>query len=1500
YYNGLAWGVLTVPFWITATSGGNIAYCLESNKHQPWGDDYHVSSALYSEHVLAGVRAILLHGYPNEWGDLELVEVWAATQAAIWTWMYEAGGVGYESMAEHNIRPTAGNQAAYKFYQALLGYARRGDDHISGSFSVPRAELTPDGSGKLSGTTTITINTYQSYRIDQSKLPAGVTAAGSTYLTGDTITITAPMSYMGKDVTIQDAIVLLDTRSPVNIFWYAPDSGDLQKMALVDMSLQPMLSGNLSFTSEDQTCIIYLHKRNRDKSKGDYSLAGAVYRIYERGTGKFVADITTDADGNAQSAPLPLADYDVREVTAPYGFLLDDTVYNAYFINAGAPQIYISAGDTPQQGKITVKKTNANSALGDYSLSGAVFEIFNGSTLVDTITTDASGSAQSKALNLGNYTVKEKTAPNGFVLNNASFPANLEYAGQNVQLAAIYVTVPEQPQRGIVHINKTNANAAQGDYSLQGAVFEIRDSQGKLVDTVTTDANGKASSKELPLGSYVVTEKTAPYGFLRDTNEYDAVLTYAGQDVAVTTCTVNVPEKPQTGKITVKKTNANPALGDYSLQGAVFEIYSGSTLVDTVTTNAAGEAQSKALKLGSYTVKEKTAPYGYVLNTDSFTAKLEYAGQDVEIAVVSVTVPEQPQRGVIRIAKANASPAQGDYSLQGAVFEIRDAQGKLADTVTTDSNGQANSKELPLGSYTVSEKTAPQGFVRNRNTFGVQLTYAGQTVTVVYADVAVAEQPQVGKITVTKKDASTGDTAQGDATLAGAVFEVYKSDKSTLVDTIYCAGDVKATTKELPLGTYYVREKSAPVGYTLDEEFHQVKLVYAGQDVDVTSTSYDLKNKVIQGQIAITKHIDAPMEGYDDPQIEQPLEGAVFQVYLSAAGSYDAAKESERDLITTNENGFAVSKKLPYGVYTVAEIEAPGDVKMVNPFQVFISQEGKIYRFILNNITFRSQVKVIKVDAETGKPILLAGTTFKVKDLATGKWVTQHVDYPTPADISEFETAPDGTLVLPEPLKSGEYELVEVLAPRGYLLSDKPVKFTVHSSNEQDMVTVTMENKPGMGKVKVEKTGDMLTGVKEIETIFGKQYLPIFEMGYLSGAEFDVVAAEDIITADGTVRAKKGNVVDHIVTGEDGQALSKKLYLGEYVLVETKAPANYVLDSMPHPVSLVYENQTVAVVTSQIGITNARQLVEIELLKKMEGFDKFDKFEDVIFGLYTAQDIYAEDGKLIIAKDSLILTQDSLMALSALDDDGCGRFEGELPFAKYYVLELQTAEGFILDSTKYPVDASYTGEDNAVTRIKINGGEAILNKRALGELRILKLDAHTHEPLQCAKFGLFQGEKKLGEAVTDTKGYALFNDLAFGEYQVKELEAPEGYVLVDEIYTINIRENGQKVLLEVLNQEQPGEPEEPDEPDEPDEPEIPDEPDEPDVPDEPEEPTEPEQPTEPDKPVPPPAGYPKTGDDSKLALWIGLLCIAAGGAAAALWMRGKKKKETEEQPDEKE
>jgi len=275
---------------------------------------------------------------------------------------------------------------------------------------------------------------------------------------------------------------------------------------------------------------------------------------------------------------------------------------------------------------------------------------------------------------------------------------------------------------------------------------------------------------------------------------------------------------------------------------------------------------------------------------------------------------------------------------------------------------------------------------------------------------------------------------------------------------------------------------------------------------------------------------------------------------LKASGFYANAKASERDLLVTNENGYALSKKLPYGVYTVKEIEAPGDVKLVDPFDVFISMEGHIYRFILNDPTYNARVKIVKVDATTDKVIPAAGTSFKVKNLKTDEWVKQEVWYPTPATIDVYETGPDGTLVMPEPLFSGDYELHEVQAPYGYLISDKPVKFTINSEQQEAIVTVTMKNLPVKGKITVEKQGEMLVDAVEVNTKFGKLLMPIFELRPLVGAEFDIIAAEDIVIPDGTVRAKKGEIVDKLTTGDAGTATSKELFLGNYLAVETKAP----------------------------------------------------------------------------------------------------------------------------------------------------------------------------------------------------------------------------------------------------------------------------------------------------------------------------------------------------------
>jgi len=321
---------------------------------------------------------------------------------------------------------------------------------------------------------------------------------------------------------------------------------------------------------------------------------------------------------------------------------------------------------------------------------------------------------------------------------------------------------------------KRHGNPTMGGYSLAGAVFEVRDAGGTLVDTITTGTDGRAQTKILPLGVYRVKETKAPYGFVLDTETRTATVSGTqGTDSIVYAPDVTVAEQPQVGRINIEKYNSAPNMGDYELTPAVFEIRSSAgTLVDTLTTDAQGKAQSKDLKLGDYTVTEKTAPYGYIRNTNTFNVSLTYGDQTETRVYKTASVPERPQTGIIRVHKLNGNPNMGDYPLNGAVFEVRVAQdikqrdgkviynkGDLADTITTNAAGEAQTKELPLGAYTVREKTAPFGFVLNTEEYNPVLSYKGQDVTVTYTDVTVPEQPQVGTITITKLDKATGTTA---------------------------------------------------------------------------------------------------------------------------------------------------------------------------------------------------------------------------------------------------------------------------------------------------------------------------------------------------------------------------------------------------------------------------------------------------------------------------------------------------------------------------------------------------------------------------------------------------------------------------------------------------------------------------------------------------------------------------------------------------------------------
>ena len=382
---------------------------------------------------------------------------------------------------------------------------------------------------------------------------------------------------------------------------------------------------------------------------------------------------------------------------------------------------------------------------------------------------------------------------------------------------------------------------------------------------------------------------------------------------------------------------------------------------------------------------------------------------------------------------------------------------------------------------------------------------------------------------------------------------------------------------------------------------------------------------------------------------------------LKSSGSYDSAKESERDYLTCDENGYAETKLLPYGVYTVRQTKGWDGRELMKDFDVFISKDGGVYRYLINNAPFTSYVKVIKTDAETGKAIPYAGAGFQIYD-PNGQVVTMRFTYPAVTEIDTFYTTTDGTLITPEVLPYGTgYSLVEVQAPYGYVLNSEPVYFdiTPAGSTEVSDVTVVEVERPNMpqrGAISITKQGEVFSSVTALggaatdedgnEVELPVSYQPVYEEKQLAGAVYEVTAAEDIVTPDGTLRYAAGEVVATLTTAQDGPVATEPLYLGKYQVREVEAPFGTVLDTETHTVELTYAGQEVEITEANATLHDDRQKIKLSLNKVLEQDEWFQigmngEITTVQFGLYASEDIAAADGSAIPA-DGLIETLEAV------------------------------------------------------------------------------------------------------------------------------------------------------------------------------------------------------------------------------------------------------------------
>ena len=825
----------------------------------------------------------------------------------------------------------------------------------------------------------------------------------------------------------------------------------------------------------------------------------------------------------------------------------------------------------------------------------------------------------------------------------------------------------------------------------------------------------------------------------------------------------------------IKKTSE-----DGVVSGIKFNI-SGNGVNQTVVTKADGTVDI-SLMPGVYTVTEQPID--------------RYEPQNVQrITIVSghtstVTFSNTLKRGSLEIIKSSE-----DNLVEGVKFHLygTSLSGLPVDEyAVTDANGVARFENVLISGttpYTVEEIDTAVRYV----------VPASQTAPIEWEKVTSRSFTNILKkfnVTVTKSDAETG-TAQGDASLAGAVYGIYKGEE--LIDTYTTDKNGQFTTKYYVCGNdWTVREISPSEGYLLDRTIHRVGAEPELYTVEFNSTANDVTEQVIKGNIAIIKHTDN-----GETQIETPETGATFEVFRKAAGSFDAAKETERDILTCDENGFAQTKDMPYGIYTVRQTSGWEGRELMKPFDVFISKDGQTYRYLINNANFESYIKVVKKDAETGNTIPYAGAGFQIYD-PNGNLVTMTFTYPEVTTIDTFYTTADGELITPQTLEYGKgYSLVEVQAPYGYVLNSEPVYFDVMQENSEidsgiTVIEVVRSNVAQKGTITVSKSGEVFSSVNET----GGLYQPVYAVRGLEGAVYEISAAEDIYTLDGTLRASKGEVVDTVSTGADGTAVSKELYLGKYEVKEITAPFGMVLNEETHAVELVYAGQNVAVTETATSFYNERQRVEIDLIKRLiadeaYGIGKNGEIFDVTFGLYAEKELTAADGTVIPA--------DGLIEIISLDENGSGKVKTNLPIGSYYVKELATNSAYILNGQKYPVVFEYAGQETATVHITANGGEAIENNIIYGSVSGKKSDEDGNA-LGGAVIGIFKTgtekfttESAIQTTVTAADGSFSFEKVPYGTWVIREIESPTGFVLSKEEITVTIGAVDEVVEIELVN-----------------------------------------------------------------------------------------------------
>ena len=854
----------------------------------------------------------------------------------------------------------------------------------------------------------------------------------------------------------------------------------------------------------------------------------------------------------------------------------------------------------------------------------------------------------------------------------------------------------------------------------------------------------------------------------------------------------------------------NVSTGSTSTPGAKVTVKGGTKFyLSAPLTQAEDTAEVFATTMAGGLKKDYSA---YKLTTNSSTQDLAFIfGEGVETTnkvSLNVTWTKQAEVSIVKNDKDTGNHLAG--AIYG-VYRDKECSDLITQMPETDKKGASKVIiEKTQDVVYVKEIQPPANYQADPTVYSVDINI-GKTSTK-----NVLNERTYAKIHLIKEDAETGANPQGDATLEGAVYGLYARENIVHPDgttgIVHKAGDLVSTlkvdrkgdavVKDLYLGKYFVKEIQAPEGYLLDETEHDVECSYEGGTVPTIERTVKSTELVMKQPFQIIK---AANNGETDADL---LKGAGFSAYLKSSlekkedGSYDFS-HAEPVILTadgktemfTDEKGYACSIPLPYGTYIVRETTTPHNYKPVEDFEITIRENNpdkpQVWKVLLDK-EFSAKLKIIKKDDETKKPVLVAGTEFKIYDLDHKKYVEQVTTYPTVTVHKSFFTDSQGYLILPKNLEIGHYRIEEVTAPDGYVVNKNYVEITVDSDTAYEVdgvsgdviIEVSYEDQPVKGNLVVYKKGEMLSG-------FEKDF--IYKEQYLSGAEFEVRAAEDICTpdhqkdADGNriVLYAKDTLVTTITTGESGKAVAKDLPLGRYYVVETKAPEGFVLNPEPVKVALTYQDQDTPIVEAEAIVGNDRQKVSISVEK--QDAENGRVLSGAVFGIYNKKNIQA-NGKVLVKADTLLQEMTS-------DENGMATCTLDLPFGEYYVKELKAPEGFVSSDEVLEFVAEYQGQETKIVSLQA------VKKNEPTTAEFTKSDLTTGVELEGARLKVMDKDGNVIDEWTSEKDKPhVIKRLVVGEtYTLHEEFAPYGYLKATDV-TFKVKDTAEAQKVEMKDE----------------------------------------------------------------------------------------------------